>query len=300
MEALDLAQRHAFRMKNVSNFFKSWLIFKKHALEDDLMRSRIADGYKPWKFNHPAFSFNLMHCSYVMGNGLLLTEARDEWNCYFERWFMICFRNPFVLIVRTETMGLGIVAKIPCSFDFMSQKVDGFLEFVTFHQISGLRIANYNSLFNFIDENGIQHWCILFGPLSLVNSDETLVHVGLSNYDQLGKELFWETCYSRSRYTVVQNAGSAFDEMTITGFYSSFNFVSYFDIESERGSKKGDDDEEERSSNHDLHMLTQFGTVGELLTRRTSMFNRVKMSYTRNGEAVHYTAGEELKITYML
>jgi len=59
MEALNLAQRHAFRMKNVLNFFKSWLIFKKHALEDDLMRSRIADGYKPWKFNHPAFSFTV-------------------------------------------------------------------------------------------------------------------------------------------------------------------------------------------------------------------------------------------------
>lgn len=289
MEYLNLGERHAFRMKNCTNFVKSWIVFKACALNDDVMRGRIESGFKPWKTNHGDFSFDVTHCAYNRDDVDSLKECRDEWNCFMERWYAVCFKNPYFAVVKTESMGLGVVCKRVCSFELMSQKLDGFLEFVSFPQFSSLRFGSYNSVFNFIDENGIQHWCILFGPLALVNSDESKVHVGFSNYDMLGKELFWETVYSRSRYTVVQ------EDMTISGFYSTALYNEFFHVDRDE-----EDQEGVAYTGHELSMITQFETVGELLVRKISMFNRVKMSYLRNHSNVFFAIDEEVMISYII
>ena len=175
----------------------------------------------------------------------------------------------------------------------MANKLDGFLEFVTLTQFTGLRYANYNSMYSFLDENGVQHWCILFGPLALVNSDEALVNVGFNNFDLLGTELFWETTYCCSRYSVVQNAGEA-DEMIISGRYSSFLYVELPDAED-------DDNHVAELSGHEVAMMLQFETVGDILVRKVSMYNRVKMSYTRlEDEEAVFVAGQEVKMPYII
>ena len=104
MDSFNLGERHAFRMRNVTNLFKSWLVFKTFALADDVMRVRIASGFKPWHFNHPNFKFDEDRGSYVTGDIDSLSEAKDEWKCYMDRWFSCCFENPFASIIMTSFM----------------------------------------------------------------------------------------------------------------------------------------------------------------------------------------------------
>ena len=48
MNGLSRAERLIHTSVHVSNFAKSWIIFRAFGLCDGLMRARINSGYKPW------------------------------------------------------------------------------------------------------------------------------------------------------------------------------------------------------------------------------------------------------------
>ena len=85
-------------------------------------------------------------------------------------------------------MGLGLYANENTTIDELSNTLAGFLEFIDESMFQTLEILGYNSLYKFNDNNTAKkkpHWCILFGPLSLVNASTvgtyTSAQVGFAN-----------------------------------------------------------------------------------------------------------------------
>jgi len=218
MNGLPRAERLVHTCVHVSNFAKSWVIFKAFGLCDNEMRARILSGYKPWRladqFN--AFSFNPQFNSEV-SVALSRTEQIEEWKCFMDRWALVTLFSNVFEVINTENMGLGIAAKYPCNSYQLSRVLHGFLEFMDLATFNRLANYRYNSLYQYRDEDDVDHYCVLFGPLSLVNSANVPTH--FSNTDENGRDILWRLCYES--YSV----NEVIFEMNVTHRYRRFNYV---------------------------------------------------------------------------
>jgi len=99
------------------------------------------------------------------------------------------------VVVTTNGLGLGLKTNVRITFAALSDSVDGFLEFITEELFDQLTMLQYRSLYTYIDPVGIRQFCVLFGPLSLINSSH-LSRIGFSNTDDDGEELKWRMYYT--------------------------------------------------------------------------------------------------------
>lgn len=193
---MNLARSRLLRDTTVTSYCKSWILFAWFGLENDEMLARMKSGYRPWRdlHNNPQYSINFL----LDGEPIRSPDVEDEreWVGMFDLWWTVTLRNSNFSVVKTLSMGLGIITE-GVQFDFsLSMSLGGFLEFITDHAVlEGLQHLGYNSLYSYTDnENNIIN-CVLFGPLSLVNCDGKS-YLGLCNFaDDTGKELKWLMSY---------------------------------------------------------------------------------------------------------
>ena len=94
-------------------------------------------------------------------------------------WAACTLHFPYFEVFRTLYMGLGLRSLVNTSFLNMSSEIHGVLDFISEAEeeqtqvFASLTIQYHPSLYwGVTEENGIQNNAILFGPLSLCNSNE--------------------------------------------------------------------------------------------------------------------------------
>jgi hypothetical protein len=104
----------------------------------------------------------------------------------------------------SEGMGLGLFSRINSTVDEMAENIPGYLEFIQEALFKTLQLLGHKSLYSFKDTNDMKQYCILYGPLSFVNSDET-IPVGFLQCDPVIHEqlLYYEFVYSIHTYRQV-------------------------------------------------------------------------------------------------
>ena len=273
----------------ITNFLKTWIIFKCYALDNYLMRTQILCGFRPWRnpdFEEFSFQYHVLPDWLVpapAGGKFSVDAQEEEWKCFFDRWNKETLFNSNFEVFNTTAMGLGIMAKKDVTLDDMADRVDGFLEFVSEEFFAELTIHRYKSLYRYVDGNGIINCCILFGPLSLVNSNVT-IPVGFYNTDDAGVELGWQVHFTSHLIEETEvDYENDNDEIYIS---HRLNRVSYNPLA----------DGEEGFVAATQYDVNEYA-VGAPLDK-FSMFYRVSFRCTNYGLTMHYVVGEEVLINY--
>lgn len=287
--SLTLGERILYQSHDVSNFLKSWIVFKTYALCDGFMRARIlSGGYKPWRIAGliSPFSFHRQFNAIPVAQFPMVLQE-EEWKCFLDRWCSLTLFHDDFEVVDSGNMGLGILVKRDIEIQELSAQLHGFLEFVDVVTFHSLIASRYNSLYQYEDEDGDRFYCVLFGPLSLVNSNQN-VSVGFYNTDELGRDLFWKMhfCSYLIEETVYVENG---DAMHVSHRYNSFQYSE--------GS--GDDDD-----NFLLESPTQYGFIdqeGAIPIQKYCIFYRVSFYSTSSSvNELFYVTGEEVFIKYTI
>lgn len=286
------AERLVVTSQDVSNLCKSWIVFRAFGLCDGFVRARILTGFKPWRivdqFN--CFSFNPQFITANDGQSLSLTERKEQWLCFMDRWCEITLFSPEFEIVDTATMGLGIVARHGISVSALAEKLHGFLEFVSIVPFRRLQKNRYNSLYQYRDEDDNLLHCVLFGPLSLVNSN-LASSVAFYNADAAGSDLCWQVRYES--HTVEE---AFYDEQghAMIAYHRYRNFT-IAPIAIAVGNEEEDFPVEE--PHHGIAVVIGMDALPVL---KYSLFYRVSFFYHGIGVEKVYVAGEEVFISYPL
>ena len=96
------------------------------------------------------------------------------------------------------------MAKVDSTVDDIAEQIPGYLEVIDELFCKTLQILGHNSLYKFKDTNNITYWCILYGPLSLVNSRS--VPIGfLQCHPVTHNEIYYEFEYIifKTRYPAI-------------------------------------------------------------------------------------------------
>jgi hypothetical protein len=190
---------------SVSKFYKSWIIFYRCGLVDVDVRRKIKfEGYMPWN-NVDSGNWNYFP-SVVnqIGENRNLEEGKRELNGMFMYWKRSTLLAEEFEVYDTSCMGLGVRVTRSSSdsepfvfFRVLSlHALHGFLEIIPQSLFEELRIRGHNSLYKFYHRSS-RKWifAILFGPLSLVNSQVTN-SIGFCSKDTQLRTLVWELTFS--------------------------------------------------------------------------------------------------------
>ena len=163
---------------------KSWIIFKQFGLDNAYIRHKLCnENFQPW----------LHHAQYPEWK----IEGDENVNIYYEMWCKLTFESIYTEIYDTVSMGLGVRAKgNNVTLDNILSDLPGMLEYITQDMWNELVKLQYPSLYMYQDiENGDIDsditYCILYGPLSLVNHNESS-EVGFAHYDNIMNTLLWQ------------------------------------------------------------------------------------------------------------
>jgi hypothetical protein len=85
-----------------------------------------------------------------------------------------CLYSPFFELAEYGVC-LGLRSKVDRWVEEMAEEIPGYLEFISNALFDTLHHFGHKSLYAFKDVDGINHWCILYGPLSFVNSNRHIV-----------------------------------------------------------------------------------------------------------------------------
>ena len=188
---------------SVSKFYKSWLIFYRCGLVDVEVRGKIKfEGYMPWNNVDPGNWNYYPWFINQIGDNNNVEEGKRELLGMFLYWKRSTLWAEEFEVFDTLSMGLGIRAKITSEsllfFRPLSlHALHGFLEVVPQSLFEELRRIGHNSLYKFYERSS-RKWvfAILFGPLSLVNSQEERNGIGFCGKDTELRTLVWELTFS--------------------------------------------------------------------------------------------------------
>ena len=188
LQSLSNTNRIIYLRINSSNLLRSWIIFYSFCLKNEAIRYRVQRfDYTP--FDARAFKFRHPYNVYGL-EGIPIAHARAVWKKMFEMWARCTLHSPYFEVFRTPSMGLGLRSLVNTSLMTMSSEVHGFLDYISeaeeeetkvFHLLAS---SNHPSLFwGHTEQNGDQN-AILFGPLSLCNSNQW---IGGGNLNRQGR-----------------------------------------------------------------------------------------------------------------
>ena len=203
-----------FNTRWISNFFRSWLVFYRFGLVDNVMRHLIEfEGITPWNDDFPPhyWDFDLIPKPMKGGEIRNSSEGSIEWKKFFRYWALyVLDSEEFEVFDTSDTtsMGLGIRCRPqdnnqPLPFRALSfHSLHGFLEIIPEELLFyHLNSVGYPSLYRFFDSSS-RSWIysILFGPLALVNSKSGNFPVGFHHIeDNTGESYVWRLDYSYGR-----------------------------------------------------------------------------------------------------
>jgi hypothetical protein len=195
MERFSLAQSNILKHYKVSLECKTWIIVHT-ALKNEITREELLsiEDVDDWaaitsynnKDNDKNSIWSFIREWYSPSCEDYAVQRRKYY--LLLKWFISETLNENHTVKYTKAMGLGLYANENTTIDELSNTMAGFLEFIDESMFQTLEILGYNSLYKFDDNNTAKkkpHWCILFGPLSLVNASAvgtyTSAQVGFAN-----------------------------------------------------------------------------------------------------------------------
>ena len=144
--------------------------------------------------------------------------------------------SPIFEVFRTPNMGLGLRSLLAISFADMALEVHGFVEFISDEEEARTNIfhslitEDHPSLFWSATDDALISSGILFGPLSLCNSNEFVdgilnpYIIQFVNYLNNGREYRWCLKYDWGIQRIIEYEGTV-DEMEIQFPYHLVDFV---------------------------------------------------------------------------
>ena len=233
LDSLPYTYRIIYLRINTGMLLPSWIVFQYFCLNVEGIRFLVqAHDYEP--FEGRAFRFRVPYNQLGLGE---IPEAfgRLLWKNLFPMWASCTLHHPYFEVFRTPSMGLGLRSLVDTTFLNMASEVHGFLDFITdaeeaqtlvFHQLA---LANHPSLYwGLTEEHGIQN-AILFGPLSLCNSNEWIGGnlnpqiIQFVNFHPNGIESHWRLTYSWGIERALDFVGTD-DQMEIQFPYHCVDF----------------------------------------------------------------------------
>ena len=135
---------------------------------------------KPWELDYPTsvYKFRLPWNQYGSEEGIPIEFAKTLWKNLFPMWVHHTLHLPSFEVFRTPNMGLGLRSKINSTLSAMACEVHGFLEYITEEEEAKTGVfrvlteGKYPSLFWGSNADLLLKNAILYGPLSLCNSNE--------------------------------------------------------------------------------------------------------------------------------
>jgi hypothetical protein len=200
--------KHSLILSNntISLECKTWILVSI-ALHNDDMRERLFNGDRVWENEETADNEN-EHSLWYFNENWYLSYARTRHRKKREFYTVIAFHaenalsTDFYELSSTENMGLGLFATVNVSVDEIAEQIPGYLEYIDEPLFQTLQILGYNSLYSFRDaESNTRRFCILYGPLSLVNSRSN-IPVGFLQCDPVYHhlQLYYEFEYTIHAY----------------------------------------------------------------------------------------------------
>jgi hypothetical protein len=267
----DMKDRLILSDSSISVHLKSFVLIDAIGLRDRRLRHRLWIGESFW-YNVDE-DVDLLNPWRMRGWYLDLDSPLSISEQKLHFWSLLrmhadsCLHSPFFEVTEYHGMGLGLRSKVDRWVEEIAEEIPGYLEFISHALFDALHHFGHKSLYSFKDVDGIQHWCILYGPLSLVNSNRN-VPVGFLHCDPVNheEELFFEFNFSIAHSTIVMYAGEE-DEMVISDRYPQIT-VTPFD----RTNHAWYSHVRYSSNHHPAPPLTRLNTMKELVAR-------VKMSW---------------------
>ena len=204
---IDASVRLIFRETDISNFCKSFLYLKAKVENDDFIRIQLENGYNHWEYQggmEQTFGFHPDWFDIDRDNKLPKPLIVKEFNKHLKFHADSTFRNDFFSVVKYPRMGLGVQSKRRIEVDAFGDECPGYLEFIDVDLFDALHALGYNSLFTYVDKKQDRQYCILYGPLSLCNSDKKR-DVGFSWLNQEGDEFLYENRFTEVHLKEVLN-----------------------------------------------------------------------------------------------
>lgn len=213
----DPSVRLIFRQHDVSNFCKAFLYLKGKVDNNDVIRNQLENGYNHWEYEggmEQTFSFIPDWFDIDRKNKLPKHLIVKEFCKFLQFHVESTFRNNYFSVVKYPLMGLGVKNKNRIEIDAFGDECPGYLEFIDVDLFDALHALGYNSLFTYVDTKQEKQYCILYGPLSLCNSDKKR-DVGFSWLNQEGDEFLYENRFTELQLKEVLFPNSP-DEMEVT------------------------------------------------------------------------------------
>ena len=279
----------------VSKFYKSWLIFYKLGLCNTDVRNKIKYEYFcPWNSGDGEnWNYLSMYGNCQAGEFSSIEERERELFSMFEYWKKTTLFADEFEVFNTPSMGLGVrvIEQDSQSAVFFRplalHALHGFLEVIPESLFDELRTLGHQSLYKTYDRSS-RKWVfsILFGPLSLVNS-EANNSIGFSGLDTELRTLIWRVTYSLGILT-----GGSMDSVHVVDNLR----CEYFD-----------EDLQDVLTSELKPKRLKYGAVvpvkidrGDRLARRRSYFLRIVMRHKKPEDEVNivYSPGQEIFIDY--
>lgn len=198
---------------------KTFLIIEVFGLRDHRLRHRLWSGDGFW---YDVAEEDLLNPWRMRGwflradSPLSLSEQKLHFFTLLRMHADSCLHSPFFEVHEYNGMGLGLRSKVDRWVEEMAEEIPGYLEFISHALFDTLHLFGHKSLYSFKDVDDVHHWCILYGPLSLVNSNRH-ASVGFLQCDPIhhDQELFFEFEFSIAESTIIMNYGEE-DQMEVS------------------------------------------------------------------------------------
>ena len=203
-EFLPMFARILYRRIKTQLDHRSWIVILYCGFANPIIRALLRDGWRPWaELGDNEFKFTLPWCGYGIGS-LEILQAQFLWPQLMDHWVKVTLKRGIFEVFNTVNLsGLGIRATGQCLYYQMARSLDGHLDIITedeeaaSHTFGRLRAIGHNSFYIGHDEDGFGINGILWGPLSLVNSDVNFYdnRTQFVNQDRRGLDLRWRAWY---------------------------------------------------------------------------------------------------------
>ena len=200
--------------KSIGLECKTWTLLNSVVWHNPVLMEQALGGENIWMdldtlLSHPPgnpFFFN---------EEWFISNARGKYTRLKEYFSLIAFHvdslieSEYFEVVNYPTMGLGLMAIKNSTVDELAEQIPGYLEYISEALFETLQILGHNSLYQYRDINNITHRCILYGPLSLVNSKANITIGFLQCDPENHTEIYFEFEYITLK-TTQQDGGYTF------------------------------------------------------------------------------------------
>jgi hypothetical protein len=191
---------------NVGLECKTWILMYSIGLCKDIFLQQIYDGEIMWNpitnEEVPEDSLWYFKPEWFNPTGKNKNKRKKEFTSLLSFHADSVVDSDSFRVQRFEGMGLGLMATNDNTVVNLANDIPGYLEYIPPGLFNALALLGHKSLYQYNDIHNNTQYCILYGPLSLVNSKRN-IPVGFSNTDPTtNTELYYELVHTISYRTI--------------------------------------------------------------------------------------------------